>query len=121
MEPGSGGGNVPHGVMIGLAVVKVSFNFQNDGGTMPDLSHIQCVTIVDAAAALKVSRSTIDRMIKEGRLESIAISRRCIRIPLRALERLLEPAKVTVGRNRDKVKAEQELLRAMLATSVRRH
>lgn len=53
--------------------------------------HARPLTRDEAAELLSVSRATVDRYIREGRLQSVRVGRRLIRITSESVDALLTP------------------------------
>ncbi len=55
-------------------------------------STLQTTTVQEACSLLRVSRPTLFRMLKTGELPSLMVGKRNRRIPLVAIQRLLDEA-----------------------------
>ncbi len=60
-------------------------------------STLQTISVREAAELLRVSRSTLFRMLKAGELPSLIVGRRNRRIPLAAIRRMLDEAMEKAG------------------------
>ncbi|BCW99827.1 MAG: hypothetical protein KatS3mg024_2654 [Armatimonadota bacterium] len=60
-------------------------------------STLQTVTVKEAASLLRVSRPTLFRLLKSGELPSLMVGKRNRRIPLAAIQRMLNEAMEKAG------------------------
>jgi excisionase family DNA binding protein len=58
------------------------------------MTHPDLLTVSETAAALRVSRSTVRRLIKIGALDAIKVSPKVVRVKRASLEELLKSDKV---------------------------